>query len=53
MSEHRYRFTAPLWIWDARDDSTWHFVSLPEDEADEIAAITEGIRGASGRCGWR
>lgn len=44
MSEHRYRFTAPLWVWDAPDDSTWHFVTLPEDEADEIAAITEGIR---------
>ena len=44
VSAHRYRFTAPLWIWDARDDSTWHFVTLPEDEADEITAVTEGLR---------
>lgn len=44
MSSHRYRFTAPLWIWDGRDDSTWHFVTLPEEEADEILAITDGVR---------
>lgn len=44
MTSHRYRFTAPLWIWEGRDDSTWHFVTLPEDEADEILAITEGVR---------
>ena len=41
---HRYRFTAPLWIWEARDDSDWYFVTLPDDEADEITAITEGLR---------
>lgn len=39
---HRYRFTAPLWIWDASGDGSWHFVTLPEDAADEIKAITEG-----------
>ena len=39
---HRYRFTAPLWIWDASGDGAWHFVTLPEDAADEIKAIAEG-----------
>ncbi len=39
---HRYRFTAPLWIWDASGEGSWHFVTLPEDAADEIKAITEG-----------
>ncbi|MGQ0831186.1 MAG: DUF1905 domain-containing protein [Microthrixaceae bacterium] len=39
---HRYRFTAPLWIWDASGEGSWHFVTLPEDAADEIKAITDG-----------
>ena len=29
-------FTAPLWLWPG--DAAWHFVSLPEDAADEIRA---------------
>jgi hypothetical protein len=39
---HRYRFTAPLWIWEASGEGSWHFVTLPEDAADEIKAITDG-----------
>lgn len=39
---HRYHFTAPLWIWDASGDGSWHFVTVPEDAADEIKAIAEG-----------
>ena len=41
---HRYRFRAPLWIWDASGEGSWHFVSLPDDAADEIKAITDGVR---------
>lgn len=44
MAAHRYRFTAPLWIWDASGEGSWHFVTVPEDDADEIAAVTEGLR---------
>jgi hypothetical protein len=39
---HRYRFIAPLWIWDASGEGSWHFVTLPEDAADEIKAVTDG-----------
>lgn len=39
---HRYRFSALLWIWDASGDGSWHFVTVPEDAADEIRAITDG-----------
>lgn len=39
---HRYRFTSPLWIWEASGEGSWHFVTLPEDAADEIKAITDG-----------
>jgi hypothetical protein len=29
-------FEGKLWIWDARQDNTWTFVSLPADLSDEI-----------------
>jgi hypothetical protein len=29
-----YSFDAPLWRWEG--EAAWHFVSLPEDVADEI-----------------
>lgn len=29
-----YEFEATLWRW--REDGTWHFVTLPEDVADDI-----------------
>jgi hypothetical protein len=42
VTSHRYRFTAPLWIWDAAGEGSWHFVTVPEEAADEIKAIAEG-----------
>ncbi len=30
----RYSFSAELWVWEAQ--AAWHFVSLPEEIADEI-----------------
>jgi hypothetical protein len=35
-----YEFTAPLWPWQSRRD-LWTFVTLPDDAADEIAALTD------------
>ena len=35
-------FRAPLWVWDARPDEGWTFVSLPEDESEEIREMTGG-----------
>jgi hypothetical protein len=29
-------FDAELWIWDARRDDSWTFVTLPVDGSDEI-----------------
>jgi hypothetical protein len=34
MTSKRYSFTASLWLW--KDDSSWWFVSLPDDVSDEI-----------------
>ncbi|PKQ17631.1 MAG: DUF1905 domain-containing protein [Actinobacteria bacterium HGW-Actinobacteria-8] len=34
-----YRFSADLYLWEARTDS-WVFVNLPEDIADEIEDAT-------------
>ena len=39
-----FSFTGTVWLW--QGDSPWHFVSLPEDIADEIADLMEGrLRG--------
>ncbi|MBF6464783.1 DUF1905 domain-containing protein [Nocardia beijingensis] len=34
MSGSRYSFTAE--VWEHKGDAAWHFVSLPEDVADDI-----------------
>lgn len=39
--QHRYRFTAPLWEWQG-GPASWFFITLPEEAADEIKAITDG-----------
>src|SRR5687768_4893241 len=41
MADHRFRFKAELWLWES-GEAGWHFVTLPEDAADEITAITAG-----------
>jgi hypothetical protein len=38
-----YRFTAELWKYPG-DTNTWHFVTVPDDETDEIKARTEHTR---------
>jgi hypothetical protein len=43
----RYRFTSPLWRWRARSDA-WFFVTVPEDEGDEIRAIVGDLAGGFG-----
>ena len=34
MTSTRYRFTASLWLW--KDDSSWWFITLPNDVSDDI-----------------
>ncbi len=34
MTDACYRFTAEVWEWDG--NASWHFVSLPDDHADDI-----------------
>lgn len=38
------KFTAELWIWDARRADSWAFVSLPEPDSQTIREVTEGLR---------
>ena len=54
-------FDAELWIWDARRDESWTFVSLPVDASDEIRDLTGGggrgfgsvrVRVTLGRTSW-
>ena len=37
MARPRFTFTAEVWEHDG--EGSWHFLSLPEDEADEIDAL--------------
>jgi hypothetical protein len=37
-------FEAELWIWDARRDDSWTFVSVPVDASEEIRERTAGPR---------
>jgi Domain of unknown function (DUF1905) len=43
------KFEAELWLWDARQDSSWTFVSLPEPES---ADIRETFADAAPRAGF-
>lgn len=38
------RFESELWIWDARRDDSWTFVSLPVEASDEIRDRAGGLR---------
>ncbi|WP_328479049.1 DUF1905 domain-containing protein [Actinoplanes sp. NBC_00393] len=35
-------FEAELWIWDARKDESWTFVSLPVEDSEEIRDLVGG-----------
>ena len=37
-------FEAELWIWDARREDGWTFVSLPADASEEIRDLAGGRR---------
>jgi hypothetical protein len=37
-------FESELWIWDARRDESWTFVSLPVDASEEIRHRAGGLR---------
>jgi hypothetical protein len=37
-------FDAELWVWDARRDETWTFVSLPAEASEDIRELAIGPR---------
>jgi hypothetical protein len=39
-----FEFEAELWVWAARRDDGWTFVSLPPEASEEIREITAGPR---------
>ncbi len=47
VTEHR--FTADLWLWDARKADTWTFVTLPPDVS---AAVEDEADGLGPRAGF-
>jgi hypothetical protein len=40
----RFSFDADLWVWEARRDDSWVFVTLPADASAEIRDRTGGMR---------
>ncbi|WP_433790232.1 DUF1905 domain-containing protein [Actinoplanes sp. CA-252034] len=57
----KVEFESELWIWDARRDETWTFVSLPVEASEEIRDLTAGqrrgfgslrVRATVGRSSW-
>ncbi|GAB3828108.1 hypothetical protein GCM10027610_012430 [Dactylosporangium cerinum] len=43
-------FEGELWSWDARRADSWVFVTLPEDESEEIRDVAGECGAGSGRC---
>jgi hypothetical protein len=41
------RVTGPLWLWSG-DSASWHFLTVPEDQAHEIRAESLARRGGFG-----
>jgi hypothetical protein len=39
-------FTAPIWLWQGK--GAWHFITLPQDKADDIKRLTKHKRGGWG-----
>lgn len=39
-----FEFEAELWVWEARRDDGWTFVSLPVEASEEIREIAAGPR---------
>ncbi|WP_212842675.1 DUF1905 domain-containing protein [Catellatospora sp. IY07-71] len=37
-------FEAELWLWDARRDESWTFVSLPTEASEDIRELSAGPR---------
>ncbi len=37
-------FDAELWLWDARRDESWTFVSLPAEASEDIRELATGPR---------
>lgn len=46
MTSTSYDFTASLWLW--KDDSSWWFVTVPEDVSDEIEDLHGAMAGGFG-----
>ncbi|WES65701.1 DUF1905 domain-containing protein [Microbacter sp. GSS18] len=38
-------FTAEVFLWDARDDASWYFISVPPELSEDIREIPRPQRG--------
>lgn len=50
MVDLSFEFTAVCWLWQAENQVSWHFVTLPQDKSEEIKFFNENLHGK--RRGW-
>lgn len=43
--EATFAFSTELWLWDARDDASWVFATVPVEVSEEITDMTPPRRG--------
>jgi len=50
MEELDFNFTAPLWIYQGK--GTWHFISVPGEQSEQIKFFTSPENTGRRRRGW-
>ncbi|NOT16267.1 MAG: DUF1905 domain-containing protein [Methylotenera sp.] len=50
MIDLSFTFLGECWLWQAENQVSWHFVTLPQDKSEEIKFFSENLRGK--RRGW-
>ncbi|HNZ56651.1 MAG TPA: DUF1905 domain-containing protein [Methylophilaceae bacterium] len=50
MVDLSFTFTGECWLWQAENQVSWHFVTLPQDKSEEIKFFNENLHGK--RRGW-
>jgi len=50
MVDLSFTFTGGCWLWQAENQVSWHFVTLPQDKSEEIKFFNENLHGK--KRGW-
>ena len=50
MVDLSFTFSGECWLWTAENQVSWHFVTLPQDQSEEIKFFNQNLHGK--RRGW-